>query len=206
MMTPPLEVTEIAKRFAGKSILVNASLTVPSGSMVGIVGENGTGKSTLLKIIVGALRPDAGSVTRRGRVGYCPQDVTLFEELTIHENFKLFAAAYGLSDEKTWRKTADELIVKLSFRPYEHSMAKVLSGGTRQKLNLAIALLHNPDVLVLDEPYAAFDWQTYLKFWELADELRRTGKSLLIVSHLVYDREKFDQIHELRSGSLERIQ
>jgi ABC-type multidrug transport system ATPase subunit len=85
-------------------------------------------------------------------------------------------------------------------------MVKTLSGGTRQKLNLAIALLQDPDVLVLDEPYAAFDWQTYLKFWELAEELRGIGKSLLIVSHLVYDKQKFDQIYELRSGSVERTQ
>jgi len=130
----------------------------------------------------------------------------LFEELTAYENFQLFAAAYGLSDDSTWQKIADELIVKLSFRPYKHSMVKILSGGTRQKLNLAIALLHDPDVLVLDEPYAAFDWQTYLKFWELADELRRARKSVLIVSHLVYDRQKFDEIYELRAGSLERSQ
>jgi ABC-type multidrug transport system ATPase subunit len=204
-MTVPLQVAEISKSFARKSVLTNISLAVPGGSLVGIVGENGVGKSTLLKIIVGAIRPDSGSVTRAGSAGYCPQEPELFEELTVLENFMLYAAAHGLPRD-VWRKRADDLLGKLSFRQYEHSMVKTLSGGTRQKLNLAIALLQDPDVLVLDEPYAAFDWQTYLKFWELAEELRGIGKSLLIVSHLVYDKQKFDQIYELRSGSVERTQ
>lgn len=172
--------------------------------MVGIVGENGAGKSTLLKIIVGAIPPDSGRVARKGSSGYCPQDPELFEELTVFENFMLFAAAQGLPYD-VWKKRADDLLAKLSFSQYRHSMVKILSGGTRQKLNLSIALLHDPDVLVLDEPYAAFDWQTYLKFWDLSDELRTRRRSLLIVSHLVYDKDKFDLIYELGGGSLERI-
>ena len=75
-----------------------------------------------------------------------------------------------------------------------------LSGGTVQKLHLALALLHEPDLLVLDEPYVAFDWQTYLRFWELAAELRSAGVAVLVVSHIAYERHRFDRILELRDG------
>ena len=203
---PPiyLQIEEVAKSYGKKSVLSGASISVAGGSLVGIVGENGCGKSTLLQVMVGAARPEQGRIARNGHIGYCPQEAALFEELTVMENFQLFAAGLGKRADHDWRKPALEMMDRLSFRPYQHSLVRQLSGGTRQKLNLSIALLNDPDVLLLDEPYAAFDWQTYLKFWELAAELRRRGKSVLIVSHLLHDQNRFDQLYELRDGRLEK--
>lgn len=203
-MIAPLKIEHIQKSYGRKRVLVDVSLTIAPASIVGLVGENGAGKSTLLKIIVGGLRPDNGKVTSPEKIGYCPQDPAIFDDLTVYENLQFFAAAYGLEEE--WKTTADNLMMRLAFHTHKHTSARTLSGGTRQKLNLAIALLHEPRILVLDEPYAAFDWQSYLHFWELATELRDLGRSVLIVSHMAYDAPRFGEIHELRAGILERIQ
>lgn len=94
------------------------------------------------------------------------------------------------------------MLERLHFETDRKKLVSLLSGGTCQKLNLALALLHDPEVLVLDEPYAGFDWTTYQRFWELTHELREAGKTILVVSHLIYDRSQFDRILELREGRL----
>jgi ABC-type multidrug transport system ATPase subunit len=167
---------------------------------VGVVGENGSGKTTLLKILAGLVRPDKGERVVRGRLGYCPQDPLVFERLTVTENLAYFAAAYGLRE---WRPRAMDLLGLLRFEAHANTLAGLVSGGTRQKLNLALALLHDPDLLLLDEPYSGLDWETYLLFWSHARELRAHGKALLVVSHFVFDRGPLDRLWELREGKLQ---
>ena len=145
-------------------VLQGASLMVCSGELVGLVGENGSGKSTLMQIVVGLLGRDGGEVERLGRLGYCPQTPMLWDKLTVDEHFALFARAYGLDDEACERAVAD-LLAELQFERYRRYRVEELSGGTRQKLNLALALMHEPQLLLLDEPYSGFDWETYLRFW-----------------------------------------
>jgi ABC-type multidrug transport system ATPase subunit len=182
-------------------VLDGVSLRLGRGECVGLVGENGAGKTTLLRILVGLLPPASGSVLRRGSVGYCPQEALVFDGLTVDENFEFFAAAYGVSRER--RRTATEALTQqLNFTRDRRTPVGALSGGTRQKLNLAIALLARPDVLVLDEPYAAFDWETYLRFWGVAEALRAEGRSVLIVSHFVFERNRFDRVLQLRNRRL----
>lgn len=200
-----LDVRRVAKSFGRHQVLRDVSFRMGQGEIVGIVGENGAGKSTLLQILLGLSAPHAGDVAVRGRVGYCPQDLMIFETLTVRENFRYFAAAYGLLQPKRtapWEARMAALLRRFRFQQYEHTLAANLSGGTKQKLNLSLALLHAPDVLILDEPYTGFDWETYLHFWGLAEELRDRGNSLLIVSHFVYDRSKFDRLFELTEGVL----
>jgi ABC-type transport system involved in cytochrome c biogenesis ATPase subunit len=144
---------------AGLDVLRGASLHVEAGELVGLVGENGSGKSVLMRIIVGVLARDAGTVERPARLGYCPQVPLLWDKLTIDEHFLVFAEAYGLDDAAAAR-TRDELLEELSFAKSIGYRVEDLSGGTRQKLNLALALLHMPELLLLDEPYAGFDWET----------------------------------------------
>ena len=193
----------ITKSFGRHTVLQGVSLEMHRGEIAGIIGENGTGKSTLLKILVGLLVPDSGSVVSDGLIGFCPQETVLFEALTVHENFQYFATAYGLSNEiSAWQDEKNSLLEHFGFAEYETRLVSQLSGGTKQKLNLALALLHSPDILILDEPYSGFDWETYLRFWEYTDELRQHGKSVLIVSHLVNDRSKFDAIYDLKDGTL----
>ena len=195
-----LEAVGLAKSYSRRLVLRDVNLELRPGEMVGIVGENGAGKSTLLRILVGLSLPDRGRYRVRGRIGYCPQELLIFDHLTVRENLTYFAVAYGLADPAG---AGSELLERLGFKEYEHTRAEHLSGGTRQKLNLTISLLHAPDVLILDEPYSGFDWETYLDFWKLADGLRAEGRSLLVVSHLIYERDRFDRIYQLNKGVLE---
>jgi len=203
--SPLLEAAGIRMSFGAHRVLDDVSFLLGRGECVGLVGENGAGKSTLLRILVGLLHPLSGAVNRRGTIGYCPQDALVFEGLTVDENFEFFAAAYGLSRER-WRAAADVLTDGLNFVRERRKQVGTLSGGTRQKLNLAVALLASPDVLILDEPYAGFDWDTYLRFWRLAADLRSEGRSVLIVSHLVYERQRFDRLLELHDGRLQAVE
>jgi ABC-2 type transport system ATP-binding protein len=190
----------IRKSFGRRRVLADLDLEAAAGEMVAVVGENGTGKTTLLRILAGDLRPDAGSVAIRGRPGYCPQTVILDEALTVGQNLRYFQAAYGIG--RTGR--AEELIERLGYAGCRDQRAGTLSGGTRQKLSLTLALMHDPPVLLLDEPYQGFDWQTYLAFWELARDLRDRGTATVVISHLVFEQERFDRICHLRDGRIEQ--
>jgi ABC-type multidrug transport system ATPase subunit len=183
-------------------VLRGASLYVQAGELVGLVGENGSGKSVLMKIIVGLLGRDGGTIERPTRLGYCPQVPLLWDKLTVDEHFQLFAEAYGL-ENATMARTREQLLDELSFAKYVDYRVEDLSGGTRQKLNLALALLHEPELLLLDEPYAGFDWETYLRFWQMAEERRQQGMGILVISHLLAERERLTRVYELRDGRCE---
>ncbi len=180
-------------------VLRGASLEVGAGELVGLVGENGSGKSTLMQIIVGLVGRDAGRVEQPARLGYCPQLPMLWDKLTVDEHFELFARAYGLDEEARDRSVA-ALLEELQFARYRGYRVEALSGGTRQKLNLALALMHEPELLLLDEPYSGFDWETYVHFWEMSERRRDDGMAILIVSHLLTERQRLDRVYELVDG------
>ncbi|WP_033352573.1 ABC transporter ATP-binding protein [Kitasatospora aureofaciens] len=193
-----MNVRGLRHAYGPRQVLRGIDLDLEPGALLGIVGENGAGKSTLLRILSGELRPDQGSVCHGGRFGYCPQDVVLNDALTVRQHLKYFQAAYGLHD----LRRAEEIMEELRFTAYADERAGTLSGGTRQKLNLTLALMHDPQVLLLDEPYQGFDWDTYQRFWHLADGLRAAGRSVLVVSHLAYDIERLDTLWRLDAGVL----
>jgi ABC-type multidrug transport system ATPase subunit len=191
--------TGLPPRRRRSEVLRDASLMVCRGEIVGLVGENGSGKSTLMQIVVGMLERDGGQIDRLGRVGYCPQVPMLWEKLTVDEHFALFAQAYRL-DSDTRERAVSSLVDELRFERYRGYRVEALSGGTRQKLNLALALMHEPALLLLDEPYSGFDWETYLRFWEMSERRRDAGMGILIVSHFLTERERLDRIYELHNG------
>ncbi|WP_435181666.1 ABC transporter ATP-binding protein [Halorussus sp. AFM4] len=182
-------------------VLRGADLDVRAGEIVGIVGENGSGKSTLMKLLVGALEPDDGEVVVDGVAGWCPQDPLLYDRLTVAETFRLFGTAHGLAGDEI-REARDRLAERLGFEEFLDYRVDQLSGGNRQKVNLGVAVMADPDVLFLDEPYTGFDWQTYLAFWELTEELTDRGVAIAVISHFVSERERFDRILELTDGRL----
>jgi ABC-type multidrug transport system ATPase subunit len=194
-----LQARDLTRSFGRRRVLRGVSFDLAPGQLAGIVGENGAGKSTLLKILAGELRPSGGSVALRGALGYCPQAVVLNGELTVEQHLHYFRAAYGLAS----LDRARELVARLGYEQYRKATVSTLSGGTKQKLNLTLALMHDPTVLLLDEPYQGFDWETYLRFWDLAAELRDQGRAVLVISHLVFDRSRFDQLYTLRDGLLQ---
>ncbi|HEY5684093.1 MAG TPA: ATP-binding cassette domain-containing protein [Acidimicrobiia bacterium] len=184
-------------------VLVDASLEVARGDIAAIVGGNGSGKSTLMNIVAGVLDRDAGTVEITGRLGHCPQHPVLYEKLTVAETFRLFGVAYGMDPLQVGLRKAD-LMEQLDFGRFDDFRVDQLSGGTRQKLSLGLALLHDPDVLLLDEPYSGFDYETYLRFWELSEGLASKGRAIVVVSHFVQQRERFTRIYRVKDGRCER--
>jgi ABC-type multidrug transport system ATPase subunit len=193
-----LSVSNVARAFGRHQVLRDVTFTTRRGEMVGIVGENGEGKTTLLRIVAGLLPPDRGRVLVCGRIGYCPQDPQVHFGLTVGQNLEWFRAAYRLQHVAR----AEALLDRLAVRQHRRTLVGELSGGTRQKINLILALMHDPEVLLLDEPYQVFDWETYLRFWEIADESRRAGRVIVIISHLVFERARFDTLLRLHDGVL----
>ncbi len=194
----PLRAHAVHKSYGRRRVLSGASLDLPAGCLAGVVGENGSGKTTLLRVMAGLLAPDSGTVTRLGPIGYCPQDCVLNPAYTVGQHLRLFQIAYGLGD----LARAGELMDVLNFASYRGDLIGALSGGTRQKLNLTLALMHDPPLLLLDEPYQGFDWETYQRFWELAADLRDRGSSVLIVTHIAYDTGRLDRVWRLEDGVL----
>jgi ABC-2 type transport system ATP-binding protein len=182
-------------------VLRGATFEAHPGQVVAILGENGSGKSTLLRILAGAEDLDRGRVRRLGRTGYCPQEHVLYPYLTIEEHIELFARAYGLTALAT-RANAERLFERFDLGPWRRQVVEELSGGTRQKLNLAISLLHDPAVVLLDEPYAGLDLGSYRAFVAWAGEAKRAGKCVVVIAHLVLESEPFDVVLHLRDGKL----
>jgi ABC-2 type transport system ATP-binding protein len=199
--TPVLIVRDVFRSYGRTAVLRGVSFAIAPGTLAGIVGENGAGKSTLLRILAGDLPPDRGTVDRHRGIGYCPQTPVLNDALTVDQHVEYFAAAYGVED----LRYALQLIDQLGYARHRRTRAGLLSGGTRQKVNLTLALMHRPSLLLLDEPYQGFDWDTYLRFWSLVDEIKRDGGSVLVVSHLVFERERFDRLLKLRDGMVAEV-
>jgi ABC-2 type transport system ATP-binding protein len=185
--TPLLAACAIRKRYGRRVALDGVDLEVHAGEAVALTGENGSGKTTLLRICAGLLSPDGGTVHRHGRVGYCPQQPGLFDHLTIGEHLMLF----GDAGEGT------RLLSEFGLPPTNRTVARELSGGSRQKLNLVLAVLGAPQVLLLDEPYQGFDRGTYVDFWRHVRDWRDEGRAVLVVTHALTDLDRVDRVVEL---------
>ncbi len=199
--TATLAAEDVHKRYGRKHVLRGATFDAHAGELVAILGENGSGKSTLLRILAGMGELDSGSVERNGRVGYCPQEQVLYPHLTIDEHFELFGRAYDLADDEV-RARGDRLAERFEFGNHRREIVENLSGGTKQKLNLSLALLHDPAIVLLDEPYGGFDIASYRGFIAWADEAKREGRCIVVIAHLVLDENIFDNIFHLRDGRI----
>jgi ABC-type multidrug transport system ATPase subunit len=193
---PQLEARSICKSYGSRVVLDNVSLSVHAGESVAIIGENGAGKSTLLRICAGLMRPDRGRVDVVGRLGYCPQQPGLFDLLSADEHLALLAPAIGLSRREAIRE-GHRLLAEFAFPVAERTQTRHLSGGARQKVNLALALLGSPSVLLLDEPYQGFDHGAYVSFWEHVARWTSEGLGVVVVTHLLADMALVDRVVEL---------
>jgi ABC-2 type transport system ATP-binding protein len=191
-----LAARQVNKRFKNKVVFDGLNFIARRGQVVAIVGENGCGKSTLLKMLAGLMAPDSGTIYASGSVGYCPQDPGVFGRLTIDEHLKAFGAGFGL-DESEAIRLGRSYLDALGMPPGEDGRAMTLSGGTRQKLNLALALLGDPDMLLLDEPYQGFDHGTYVNFWELVRGWADEGRGVIVITHMLAELELADRVMDL---------
>ena len=186
----------VSVRRGRRTVLANLDLTVRRGEVVAVVGANGAGKSTLLQVCAGLLRAGSGTVERTSRFGYAPQLDALAPLLTVDEHLRLFGALDGANRGRAV-STGHRILQRLGWKPDGDQVVGALSGGTRQKINLALAQLASPDLLLLDEPYQGLDALAYEDLWALISAWRSSGAGVLLVTHLLRDIDFVDRVVEL---------
>lgn len=191
-----LRLRDVTVRRGRRTVLSNFNLTVRRGEIVAVVGSNGAGKSTLLQACAGLLRTSSGRLERTGRFGYAPQLDALAPLLTVDEHLRLFGALDGAGQDRSV-PTGHRILHRLGWRPNGDQITRTLSGGTQQKLNLALAQLASPELLLLDEPYQGLDALAYEDLWVLISAWRDSGAGVLLVTHLLRDIDFVDRVVEL---------
>jgi len=206
-----LQVKHLNKSFDKKQILHDVSLDVHKAKILGLLGPSGSGKTTLVKLMAGIDSPDSGEVFILGekvpnlkmlnRIGYMAQADALYGELTAEENLEFFASMYGL--RKSEKKNRIEEVMKIvNLYDYLKIQVKKYSGGMKRRLSLAIALLHKPPILVLDEPTVGIDPVLRISIWEELYELCRNGTTIIVTTHVMDEAEKCHELGMIREGRL----
>lgn len=212
-MTYVIECENLTKRFQDRVAVDNLTLSIKKGTVFGFLGPNGSGKSTTIRMLCGLLVPTSGTGTVLGldvrkkseeikqRIGYMSQKFSLYEDLTVDENLDFYAGIYGLSGKQRLERKA-ELIAMAGLAGRERQLAGSLSGGWKQRLALACALLHQPELLILDEPTAGVDPVSRRIFWDVIHNLARQGMTILVSTHYMDEAETCDEIGFIFFGRL----
>ncbi|MDQ3038367.1 MAG: ABC transporter ATP-binding protein [Pseudomonadota bacterium] len=203
----------MTKRFGALVAVDAVDLTIPRGSVYGFLGPNGSGKSTTIRMLCGLLTPDAGEIEVLGlripaqaealrlRIGYMTQRFSLFEDLTVLENLQFLAAVQGLSGSAS-RTRIEELIKQYDFGDRRAQLAGTMSGGQKQRLALAAAVIHQPELLFLDEPTSAVDPESRRDFWETLFDLADAGTTIMVSTHYMDEAERCHGLAILDRGAL----
>jgi ABC-2 type transport system ATP-binding protein len=187
----------LTMRYGERDALRSVSFAVADGERVAVIGPNGAGKTTLLQILAGALRPTAGAVSHAGPVGWVPQHPALYSKLSVAENLRLFARLEKVADVE---RTVARMLEQTALGERADDEVGELSGGNRQRVNIAIGLLGDPAVLLLDEPSASLDPRQRERLWEFLDEL---GRTVVFSTHDVGEAERqADRLLVLADGEL----
>ena len=203
----------LSKRFGELTAVDHLDLSVPRAEVFGFLGPNGCGKSTTIRMLCGLLLPSEGEVEVLGyqiprdaeelkrRIGYMTQKFSLYEDLTVQENLEFLAAVQGIRRGEA-RQRIDELLERYWLADRRKQMAGTMSGGQKQRLALAGAVLHKPDLLLLDEPTSAVDPQSRREFWDSLFELAEQGTTLLVSTHYMDEAERCTRLGILDAGRL----
>jgi ABC-2 type transport system ATP-binding protein len=196
-----IEARSVSKRYGDRQALNGISLAAERGEIVAIIGPNGAGKTTLLSILAGIQEPDGGDVVApEGGIGWVPQQSALYGKLTVAENLRLFARLERCPDVDA---VVDQMLEQTGLRERADDQVTTLSGGNRQRVNIAIGLLARPDALLLDEPSAALDPRQRERLWRFISALADRGTTVVFSTHNVAEAERHSQrILVLADGDL----
>jgi ABC-2 type transport system ATP-binding protein len=213
MTTHAIEVRHLTRRFGAFTAVNDVSFDVARGEIFGFLGSNGAGKSTTIRMLCGLLAPTSGAATVDGidvardpegvkqRIGYMSQRFSLYEQLTVDQNIRFFGGIYGLTRERMGARR--EFVLDMAgLRGREQALARDLAGGWRQRLALGCAILHEPQILFLDEPTGGVDPLSRRQFWRLIDSLAASGVTVLVTTHYLDEAERCHRVAVIHAGRL----
>ena len=192
-------------------VIDDVSLEIPAAISFGLLGSNGAGKTTLIRLMVGLLKPASGTILCLGRkpapanaknIGYMPQLTSLYNELSVYQNIDFFARIYGLMDGKKRQERINEVIKVVDLVKKRDTSVAQLSGGMKQRVSLACAIVHQPHLLFLDEPTVGLDPELRVHFWEYFESLTRQGTTIIISSHTMDDAAHCQKLAFMRDGRI----
>ncbi|OPJ55751.1 ABC transporter ATP-binding protein [Clostridium oryzae] len=204
-MENAIEIRKLTKKFGKFTAVDNVSFNVPRGKIYGFIGPNGSGKTTVIKMLCGVMKPSSGTAKVLGydvikdrnkiksKIGYMSQKFSLYEDLTVNENLNFYSGIYGIKKEE--REDKKKNIIKMAgLEGKENRLTANLSGGWKQRLALGCALIHQPEILVLDEPTSAVDPVSRRIFWEMIFTLSRSGITVLVTTHYMDEAASCDKL------------
>jgi len=200
------------RKVYGKLVAVDdLDLGIRKGLLYGMIGPNGSGKTTAIRMLVGLLKATSGTASVLGeqvpiksqipKIGYMPQEMAVYTDLTVHENLELFADLYSV-DKKTFEEREGSLLRVIDLLARKDSLVSQLSGGMKHRVSLACALMHNPEVVFLDEPTVGVDPELRVGFWKYFSDLKASGKTIVLTTHYMDEAVRCDIVGMLRLGRL----
>ena len=208
-----VEIKNLTKKFNQLTAINNINLKIEKGGIIGIIGPDGAGKTTFLRLLAGLLKPSTGSIIFEGIdvaknpqkikefIGYMPQHFSLYGDLNVSENLKFFADLYGVPSDK-FKERKKELLPFSGLSPFENRLARNLSGGMQKKLVLACNLFHTPEILLLDEPTTGVDPVSRKELWDLLFQLNGQGTTLLITTPYMDEAQRCHKVGFIYEGRM----
>lgn len=206
-----ITIKNLSKSYGEIKALKDVSLEVNANELFGLIGPDGAGKTSLIRILVSLLLPDSGTVTMdgldgikeyrkiRNRVGYMPGRFSLYQDLTVQENLEFFASVFGTTIQENYHLIED---IYKQIEPFKNRRAGKLSGGMKQKLALSCALIHKPKVLVLDEPTTGVDAVSRKEFWDMLDRLKEAGITIFVSTPYMDEASRCDRVALIQNGEI----